>query len=126
MFRVMVESPFRTEIGDWRQEMAFKVYLHRAVRDSIDRGEAPFAMHLHYTQVLNDRIPEQRTKGIECGLEWAHQANYAAFYVDYGWSEGMLKAMTQYNRWGIEWQERSIGQNTREDEEEVTWQRTKP
>jgi hypothetical protein len=31
-------------------------------------GFAPFAPHIHYTRFLDDKVPEERQIGIECGL----------------------------------------------------------
>jgi len=82
---VLIESPYA---GDVALNVA---YARACVRDSLLRGEAPFAMHLHYTQpgVLQDSVPEERTLGIECGLAWGARADLTAVYVDLGVSRGM-------------------------------------
>ena len=61
------------------------------MRDSLLRGEAPFASHGLYTQpgVLRDEVPEERTHGIEAGFAWREVAHKTVFYVDRGWSRGM-------------------------------------
>jgi hypothetical protein len=61
---VILESPYA---GDVEANMR---YARAAMRDSLMRGEAPFASHLLYTQegVLLDSVPEERTLGIEAGF----------------------------------------------------------
>ena len=85
---VVVESPYA---GDVEANVA---YARRAMADCIRRGEAPLASHLLYTQpgILNDDIPAERARGIKAGLAWAMRADRAVFYLDRGWSKGMLEA----------------------------------
>lgn len=80
---VVVESPYA---GDTMRHVA---YALAAVRDCIERGEAPFASHLFYTQMLDDRNGKEREMGIECGLAWAGEAHATVVYTDLGISEGM-------------------------------------
>ena len=56
---ILLESPFAGDVE------ANKKYAAEAVRDSLRRGEAPFASHLFYTQFLDDDIPAERSLGIE-------------------------------------------------------------
>lgn len=81
--RVIIESPFA---GDIRRNV---LYALRALKDSLARGEAPFASHLLYTQVLDDKDKAQRRQGIDAGLEWARVAEATVVYTDYGVSAGM-------------------------------------
>ena len=53
------------------------------------RGEAPFASHLLYTQMLDDLVPEEREMGIEAGLAIGKFAALTAVYIDRGISNGM-------------------------------------
>jgi hypothetical protein len=92
MIRVIIESPYA---GDVEKNVA---YAKKCMLDSLDRGEAPFLSHLLYTQVLDDNIPEQRNQGIYAGLAWRFAADKHVFYIDYGKSEGMLKAEILANR----------------------------
>jgi hypothetical protein len=88
---VIIESPFA---GDIR---ANRRYARRALLDSINRGEVPFASHLLYPQVLDDNLPADRELGIKLGLHWAAKADLAAFYVDLGpLTPGMLAAQQFY------------------------------
>lgn len=95
---VIVESPYRGD-GKAKTIRSNVLYARRCVRDSIDRGEAPFAPHLFYTQrsVLDDAVEYERTIGIECGLDWAKLSAYSVFYTDRGWSPGMLAALHNFN-----------------------------
>lgn len=63
---VIVESPYAGDVD------ANVTYARRALRDCLERGEAPIASHLLYTQpgVLDDTVPEQRALGIAAGLAW--------------------------------------------------------
>lgn len=80
---VLVESPYAGEVERNR------LYAKLALRDSLLRGEAPFASHLLYTQMLHDTVPDNRRVGIEAGLAWGAMAQLTAVYEDYGVSKGM-------------------------------------
>ncbi len=85
MRRVIVESPFS---GDVERNTD---YARRCLHDCLQRGEAPFASHLLYTQphVLDDTISAERQLGIDAGLEWGGQAEATVVYTDLGMSVGM-------------------------------------
>lgn len=82
---VIVESPYA---GDVEANVA---YARLCIRDCLNRGEAPFASHLLYTQpsVLRDEVPEERQWGIDAGLELAKRADATVVYMDRGTSRGM-------------------------------------
>jgi hypothetical protein len=84
--RVIIESPYA---GNVAVNLA---YARRCMSDSLDRGEAPFASHLLYTQqgILDDKIDAQRKLGIAAGLVWGKAAELTAVYVDRGVSPGMI------------------------------------
>ena len=86
---VLIESPYAGDI------LTNVTYARRCMRDSLFRGEAPFASHLLYTQpgVLDDSIPSERSQGIAAGFAWSRVASLHAFYTDLGWSKGMLAAL---------------------------------
>ena len=94
---VYIESPYA---GDVEHNLA---YARRAMADSLARGESPFASHLLYTQpgILDDNDPVQRRQGIEAGFDWGQYADLAAFYLDLGWSEGMLAAERLWKSRGV-------------------------
>lgn len=89
MIRTIIESPYAGDI-DGNTE-----YARACMRDSIGRGEAPIASHLLYTQpgILNDSDKGERNLGISAGLSWLCVAQRHAFYVDKGFSSGMILAL---------------------------------
>ena len=66
-------------------------YARACVRDSLMRGEVPFASHLLYTQpgILDDRIESERAHGIAAGKALMAQCSLTAVYMDLGMSRGM-------------------------------------
>lgn len=86
MRRVILESPFA---GDVKRNLK---YLRACMRDSLMRGEAPYASHAIYTQpgVLNDDNPEDRRLGMLAGFAWRPVADATVVYVDLGNSPGMI------------------------------------
>lgn len=90
MLRVMIESPFRAET--FETLVRNLDYANACVRESLLRGEAPFAMHLFYPTYLDEYNPEERAKGIACGLMWLRAADMVALYIDHGKTSGMLAA----------------------------------
>lgn len=79
----IVESPYAGDVGTNVK------YGLRALRDSLSRGEAPFASHLFYPLVLQDSIPGERAQGMSSGFAWMAQADLVAVYMDLGLSPGM-------------------------------------
>jgi len=86
---VIVESPYAGNVEN------NKKYARMAMKDCLDKGEAPYASHLLYTQtgVLDDSVPDEREKGIQAGFEWARRAERRVVYVDYGISTGMCRGI---------------------------------
>jgi len=80
---VIVESPFAGEVE------ANVAFARACMLDCLRRGEAPFASHLLYPQVLDDLDPEERRQGIEAGLAWGERAEATVVYTDRGISGGM-------------------------------------
>lgn len=99
MLRVMIESPYKATPGRSIEDNL--VFLDSAMRDSLRRGEAPFAMHLVYPRYLDDLDPKQRDHGILCGLTWAECADLVAVYCDHGITPGMALAMEWADSAGI-------------------------
>jgi hypothetical protein len=83
-------------------------YARKCLLDCLHRGEAPIASHLLYTQILDDTVPEQRQLGIDAGLAWRARAQYAVFYVDRGWSRGMVAAYDLYRQEGVPYEIRRL------------------
>lgn len=105
MRRVIVESPYA---GDVEKNVA---YARRCLRDCLQRGEAPIASHLLYTQpgVLNDDVPAERQHGIEAGLRWLEDADASVVYVDHGVSNGMAHGIAAANSAGVPVEFRWLG-----------------
>lgn len=89
MRRVIIESPYA---GDVERNLA---YLRAAIKDSLNRGEAPFASHAIYTQpgVLDDNAPTEREHGIQAGFAWRSAAELTAVYTDFGIAPGMRRGI---------------------------------
>lgn len=90
MRRVIVESPCR---GDFARNLR---YARLCGRDSLARGESPYASHLLLTQFMDDRDPDSRAKGIAAGLAWSKVAELAAVYTDLGVSSGMRTGIAEH------------------------------
>lgn len=114
---VIIESPLRGATGSPEEYERNRVYARRCARFClVHLDTAPFASHLIYAQpdILDDLNPEERKLGIAAGLEWARRADLRIFFVDYGWSDGMLKAKAFYDENGLSCDEHSIGKNPTE------------
>ena len=89
--RVYVETPFRADTPEGLR--LNREYLLRCMRDSVMRGEAPFASHLLYVQFLDDDILWEREAGLSCGFAWATQGEATVVYTDHGISSGMWRGI---------------------------------
>ena len=92
---VVICSPYAGNVE------AHVAYARKALRHSLELGEAPFASHLLYPQVADDSDPRERDQAMQAGLEWISVATIVVFYIDCGWSPGMLtelKAARLYAR----------------------------
>jgi hypothetical protein len=87
---VLLESPYA---GSILENIRF---ANACMLDCFNRGEAPFASHLLYPQVLNDLDPDDRKRGILAGFAWGFWADAQIFYLDRGMSPGMVEAL----QWG--------------------------
>lgn len=105
---VVVESPLRGKVPAWCPRwlapLAERVgryrnrrYALRCVRDSLLRGEAPYASHVLFDQhgLLNDAVASERDAGMFAGFAWGSQADVRAVYVDHGVSTGMRRGIKQ-------------------------------
>lgn len=104
MRRVVIESPYAGNIVENMK------YARRCALDCLERGEAPYASHLFFTQpgLLNDDDPNQRKLGIEAGLVWGRSADLVAVYVDRGVSHGMVQGIREARRRGTPIELRSL------------------
>lgn len=100
---VAIESPFA---GQVEQNTRF---ARLCLLDSITRGEAPFAGHLLYTQVLADASPTERELGIRSHLAYVQRSDRVVVYEDFGVSTGMQRAVDLAEELGIPVEVRQIG-----------------
>lgn len=83
MTTVILETPYA---GDVKRNVAF---ARACMLDCLKRGEAPFASHLLYTQVLDDDVSEERELGIAAGFAWREKSTRTVVYTNLGVSRGM-------------------------------------
>jgi hypothetical protein len=102
MVRVVVESPFAGDVA------LNKFYAEFCVKDCLQRGEAPFASHLFFTQVLDDGNTKERQLGIKAGFKWGEVADKTVVYTDLGISKGMQDGINEARRRGREVINRTI------------------
>lgn len=104
MRKVILESPFAGRsswaVIRWFQRWRNVRYARRCLLDSLQRGEAPLASHLLYTQALNDAEPHERRQGIKAGLEWGQSAEATVVYLDRGLSRGMMQGIEDAEKAG--------------------------
>ena len=102
----IIESPFSAPTHN---EIVRNVYYAMlAVRDSLSRGEAPYASHLFFTQMLDDTIPAERTLGIDAGFAIGSSATTTAVYADLGTSRGMELGIEAAEKFGRKIVERQL------------------
>jgi hypothetical protein len=103
---VSIESPLRGRVPSWVRSRWLAALFERfdrwrnmryalaCVRDSLSRGEFPYASHVFFDRrgLLDDADPNQRCSGMTAGLAWSTQATVFAFYIDRGFSSGMSAA----------------------------------
>ena len=118
MRRVQLESPFRG--SSEAEEEEFLKYGLKALAHSLSLDEAPFASHLIYTRVLDDRSARQRRQGIDAGLAWGDVSEATVAYVDYGVSSGMQEALDRAKAAGRPVERRLIGRVGEPPPDEVT------
>lgn len=105
---VIVESPYK---GTDIQVEIHSKYAKRCLHHCLTRGEAPFASHVLYTLVLDDKKPAERELGMMAGLRWTAVAHVVAVYTDYGISDGMKAGIERAVLQGKKIEYRSIGKN---------------
>jgi hypothetical protein len=118
---VDIESPYA---GGSDEELRRNLLYGRAcTRDSLMRGEVPFASHLFYTQpgILDDNIQEERDMGIEAGKELieALPGITTVVYEDLGISKGMEYGIERALNNGRNVIYRTLGEGWEEEELEI-------
>ena len=96
---VILESPYK---GNGIEEIRRnEFYARSCMLDSIRKGEAPFVGHLLYTQVLNDKNPDERETGMCASQSWYGFAKKVVVYTDFGISPGMQDGIELACKLGI-------------------------
>jgi hypothetical protein len=122
---VIIESPYSsdTPVSIPAVVARNERYLNACLRDSLLRGEAPYASHGLYTRagVLRDTVPGERRHGMEAGWRWLEVMHRAGIgltpsergrtvvYLDLGMSSGMEHGIARARALGIEVEERHLG-----------------
>lgn len=104
---VVIESPWA---GLGAGERAAN-YLRQCIRDSLARGEIPWASHamLAATRALYEEDEDQRHEGLEVNKAFIlHYATLVVFYTDHGMSPGMALARRWAGIHGKTTEERTI------------------
>lgn len=86
MKTVCIESPLA---GDFHRNI---MYAKVCMMHCLQNGMSPFASHLLYTQVLDDRTLPFREQGIVAGLYMGDRCDERWFFTDFGFSPGMNRA----------------------------------
>jgi hypothetical protein len=105
---VVLETPYAPDPERGLTLEHHEAYLRACLRDSINRGEAPFASHRMYTYCLDDSSPVDRAIGISLGFYWGRLAQKAVFYVDLGLSPGMLYAQEHWRALSMPFEHREL------------------
>lgn len=99
---VVIESPLA---GDFTRNIR---YARLCALDCLHRGEAPYASHLFFTQMLDDEMHEERELGIKAGFLWANAAAKRVVYDDFGMSGGMERGIAHGKEIGQEIEYRKL------------------
>ncbi len=108
MITVILESPYGAPTDEEVREN--ERYARACMHDCLQRGEAPYASHLLYTQpgVLDDRNREERKLGIDAGFAWRAKAEKTVVYMDRGISPGMRSGIDHALQLGHDVEYRSL------------------
>ena len=100
MRKVIIENKFATSTPEQLREHAD--YARACLKDTLSRGEAPFATHLLYMQqgVLDGDVQHERQHGLNAGLAWYSAADACVVYTDYGISREMQYGIDNAHRLG--------------------------
>jgi hypothetical protein len=124
-----IETPFMGK--NWSEIKRNHNYTKACVSDCLQRGEIPYASHLFFTQrgILDDRVAEERMKGIMAGKDIEEGITIAskydakiyvctAIYTDLGISSGMALGRDKAEELGRPVVIRTLGDDWEEKFEE--------
>lgn len=83
-------SPYKGNIFKRFRNVQYARYITKI---ALNLGYTPVATHLYLTQVLNDKEPGQRQRGLRAGQDILNACNTIIIGVRYGISEGMEAEM---------------------------------
>lgn len=107
---VGIETPWKGLGAGYKAER----YLRNALRDSLARGELPWASHcmLAQSRALYDEDLDQREEGLLVNQAFIQgYATCIVFYVDHGMSEGMERAWIWAGMYGKSREKRKLYQD---------------
>lgn len=81
-------SPYR---GDTKRN---KEYARKLTRTALENGFVPVTVHLYLTEVTDDNIPEERSRGMAAGMAVLENCKFILVGDRYGISEGMKAELT--------------------------------
>ena len=106
----IIESPFKGATPE--QEAQHKRYLNLCIRDSVMRGETPYASHRMLTEALDDADPAERELGIAAGFDMRiallEAGAVTVIYDDYGISDGMRRGIRHAENIGCRVETRTL------------------
>ena len=91
---IYVCSPYRGDVAVNTE------FAKRCCSEVIRAGKTPFAPHLFFTQFLDDNIPDERERGISCGLEVLSLCSEIWVFGE-KITEGMLAEIDYAEQYGI-------------------------
>ncbi len=130
MIRVVIESPLSGAdfANRWMRRLHIKWpalwrwferrgrqlnqrYAMACARDSLQRGEAPYASHLFFDRpgLLDDGDERERVVGMSAGFAWGDAAQLRVVYTDWGVSGGMIQGIKRARTMGQAVQFRAVG-----------------
>lgn len=88
----LVLTPFMSE--DPAKKDMFYRYAKRAVKDCLNRGEAPLASHIFFYEFFNNNlIQTERDMGFISQVSWIKDCDMVVVYMDFGITQAMKAAL---------------------------------
>lgn len=97
---VYICSPYRAEDKETLQRNID--YAKELTKESLLRGECPVAPHLYMTQCLDDNVDQERTIGLEAGIEILRKCDRVIVGMRYGISKGMKAEIKKAGQYAIQ------------------------
>lgn len=105
---IFLASPFAAATPEGYER--HRAYARACMRDSsIARGESPLAPHLLWSQILDDRVHDEREHAMRLGEAWLALAHKLVLYTNLGKTSGMALEEAFAHRAGIKVEYRQLG-----------------